>query len=183
MCQLTTPVPTYEPVWNWKLKLVLLLCALSVHSSGLSASESTRSSAKGGSAKLDIRMRDGTALSVPISMDATVSANAAPKSVKVIGEIKRAAIVVVDTYPSKPGGMSLCQAGEEQFVRVLTLKPPRETAHIKLASCRDNLELASPGLAWIAESQVLKIDWLMGPAKSGKPETRTIRIDANGRVK
>jgi hypothetical protein len=162
---------------------VLLACALIVHSSGLPASDSARTSAKAGSTKLDIRLRDGTALSVPVAIDATVSANPTPKNVKIIGEIKRTAIVALVTYPSRPGGTSLCQAGEEQFLRVLTLKPPRETAYIKLASCRDNLELASQGLEWSAESQVLKIDWLMGPAKSGKPETRTIQIDANGRIR
>lgn len=162
---------------------IVLACALVARSSGLPASDSVRTSTKGVSTKLDIRLRDGTALSVPVAMDATVSGNATSKNVKVIDEIKSAAIVVVDTYSSQPAGMSLCQAGEEQFLRVITLKPPRETARIKLASCRDNLELASPGLAWSAESRTLKIDWLLGPAKSGKPETRTIQIDSDGRIR
>jgi hypothetical protein len=80
--------------------------------------------------------------------------------------------------------MSYCQAGEEQFLRVIALAdpPPRETLRIKTASCRGNIELASPGIAWSAQTRTLRIDWLFGPTTPGQAESREIRFGADGRV-
>jgi hypothetical protein len=60
-------------------------------------------------------------------------------------------VVLVDSYPSIPGGLSMCQAGEERFLRVVasTGGKAEETFRLKVASCRENLELAAPALEWL----------------------------------
>ena len=133
---------------------------------------------------LEFKLSSGNHYAVPAERDATVLKNTKPRKIKIVGEVKDVAVVLIDTYPSIPGGMSYCQAGEERFLRVVSLvkKTPVETFHTKLESCRDNIELASPGLAWSAESTTLVIHWLQGPTSPGKPETRTLVIDAEGKT-
>jgi len=92
-----------------------------------------------------------------VDRDATVANGQRPTSVKVVAEIPDSILVLSDAYPSIPGGMAYCQAGEEQFLRVISTsrKRPIETYHLKLASCRDNIELATPGLTWSPQTHTL----------------------------
>jgi hypothetical protein len=119
---------------------------------------------------------------VRVQRDKDVSAKAEPTRVEVLGEVKDIAIILVDTHPSIPGGMSYCQAGEERFLRIISIskKPPEEAFCVKIESCRDNIELVSPGIEWLPESSILRIHWLLGPSAKGMPEVRTIRIGADG---
>jgi hypothetical protein len=109
-----------------------------------------------------------------------VAPDAPPPKVDIVADIPGRALVVTDTYPSLPGGLSYCQAGEEQFLRVISTANggAAGTFVTKLASCRDNLELADPGLQWIPQSSTLRVHWLSGP--SGKVEDRTIVIASDG---
>ncbi len=119
-----------------------------------------------------------------VERDATVAEGANPTSVKLVAEIPGAALILVDTYPSILGAMSYCQAGQEAFLRVVAIssKRPVETYHIKLESCRDNIELASPGLNWTPETKTLDIHWLSAPGGAGKPENRTLKIRPDGKT-
>ena len=134
---------------------------------------------------LEFKLSSGNRYVVPAERDGTVLKNSKPEEIKIVGEVKHAAVVLIDTYPSIPRGMSNCQAGEESFLRVVSLvkKTPVETFRTKLESCRDNIELDSPGLAWSAESATLVIHWLQGPTSPGGPETRTLVIDAAGKTR
>jgi hypothetical protein len=122
------------------------------------------------------------ALAVDVETDATVASGTAPRRVEAIGELPGRAVVIVDRYPSVPGGLSMCQAGEESFVRViaLTTAPPRVTFSAKIGSCLQNIELAEPGLEWRADAATLRIDWLANAA--GMPETQELVISSDGRV-
>ena len=133
---------------------------------------------------LEFKLPSGNHYAVPAEYDATVLKGTKPRKIKIVGEVKNSAVVLVDTYPSIPGGMSYCQAGEESFLRVVSLakKTPVETFRTKLESCRDNIELASPGLVWSAESATLVIHWLQGPTSPGQAEKRTLIIDAQGKT-
>jgi hypothetical protein len=117
-----------------------------------------------------------------LNRDASVAPGQPPVSLKLIAEIPGSLLILIDTYPSIPGGMSYCQAGEESFLRVLSIshKRPIETYRTKLESCRDNIELASPGVEWLAQMKTLNIHWLSAPGKAGKPEDRSIEIGTNG---
>lgn len=121
---------------------------------------------------------------VCLQRDDTIARNATPRSVKLIAEIPNTALILTDTYPSIPGGMSFCQAGEEIFLRVISLKGKRakETYHQKLGSCRQNIELADPGITWSAESGTLTVQWLSGH-EQGKPETKALVVQSDGQVK
>ena len=118
---------------------------------------------------------------VALDRDATVAEEAPPR-VNVLASVPGRAIVVVDTYPSVAGGMSYCQAGEESFLRVIAISGQTATRRheIKIASCRDNLELADPGLEWDMRANTVQIHWLMGPAK--QEETRKLAIRPDGSV-
>jgi hypothetical protein len=153
------------------------------HSVVSSDGTSIRSSASHSRTRLDIRTRVGKRYALFLSRDSTISAGAQPTAVNVVGEIKGTAIIITDSYPSIPGGMSYCQAGEERFLRVISTskKRPTETLRMKIESCRENLELDSTGIEWSPESSTLRIRWLAGPAIKGAPEVRTIRIGPEGK--
>ena len=122
---------------------------------------------------------------VCVPRDSTVAQDASPTAVKVVAEIPNVAIVVRDTYDSIPNGMSYCQAGQEVFLRVIAVKgkQAKETYQQKVASCRQNLELADPGLRWSGDSKTVTIHWISSPEGIGKPETRSLTIENSGQVR
>jgi hypothetical protein len=97
--------------------------------------------------------------------------------VQVIVE-REASLIVIDTYPSRPGGGSYCQAGQERFLNVLRLDddPARATLRLKLASCRQNIELADDGLEWSPADSTLRVRWLLGPVTKMRPEEVVLRL-------
>jgi hypothetical protein len=119
-----------------------------------------------------------------VDRDATVAEGVNPTSVKLVAEIPGSALILVDTYPSHPGAMSYCQAGEEAFLRVVAIsgKRPVETYRTKLESCADNIELATPGLKWTPESRTLDIHWLSAPGNAGQPANRTLKLGRDGKA-
>ena len=160
---------------------VSALLALASCSAGHAPRPSTVT-ARTANAKTEIEIRTGDVRRVlNVSRDDTVSPAAPPARTDIVGEIPNVAIVVADAYPSIAGGMSFCQAGEEQFLRVISLakSEPEETLRLKLASCRENLELSSPGVEWAQDSRTISINWLAGPC--GDAETRTIQIGSDGK--
>ena len=140
-------------------------------------------STQAGKTRLELSTASGARHVVSLTRDATVSPNSPLTSLKIVGEMKGPKYILIDTYASIPGGMSYCQAGEERFLRVLAVsgKQLQETLRMKLESCRDNLELGSPGIEWQPGTSTLRIDWLQGPSMKGKAEARTIRIGENGK--
>ena len=117
-----------------------------------------------------------------LQRDASVAKDAAAKSIRLVAEVPNVALVVTETDASIPGGMSYCQAGEEVFLRVIALKgrQAKQTYQQKLASCRQDVELADPGLSWSPESRTLSIHWLSPP--TGIPDSLTLHIDDSGEV-
>lgn len=132
-----------------------------------------------GSRKVEIRTQRGAAYSASFDVDGTVAPGAPPTDIKVVAELEDT-LLIVDTYASLPGGMSYCQAGEESFLRVVSTASgvPEETTRVKLNSCRQNIELGSPGLEWQPDSSTLKLLWLSGPGTRGVPAELTLRIGA-----
>ncbi len=168
------------------LSFALLLSAVAVSAQGsvpLPSGGSVRYSTENSRTRLEIQARGAKPITLLLDRDKFVLPGADALTVHVIGEVKHRAIVLTDTYPSRPAGMSLCQAGEERFLRVITLgrHSASETLRLKLESCREDLELASPGLEWQQSPPLVRIHWLAGPSKSGSPEQRVIRIGADGR--
>jgi hypothetical protein len=133
--------------------------------------------------RLEIRTTAGASYIVIVERDSTVSPKVEPSEITIVGEIQGSLVILIDTYPSLPGGLSYCQAGQERFLRVISIsrKPPGETMRFKLASCRDNIELASPGVEWLPESSTLRIHWLLGPNTGQKSEELSIRIGSDAK--
>ena len=127
----------------------------------------------------------GSSHTVTVDRDATVASSAAPTAATVAGEIAGQVIVIVDNYPSIAGGMSYCGAGVERFLRVLSIAatPPVETYRLKLASCRENVELASDSIVWQPESAALRVHWLNGPNGKHKSQVMTLRIARDGKTR
>jgi len=50
----------------------------------------------------------------------------------------------------------------------------------KVASCRDTIELADPGVEWEGPASTLRIHWLTAP--SAAAAERSLTIDATGHV-
>ena len=101
---------------------------------------------------------------VAVSLDESVALDSNPE-LKLIGQASTNVLIVTDSYYSRPGSMSYCKAGKEEFLRVLTLgSSPRQTLHVKLQSCRGNIELTEPGVIWNRASGILEINWLGNPS-------------------
>jgi hypothetical protein len=115
---------------------------------------------KAGKAALEIKFPGSEAQSLPLRTDANVDPNTASATVELVASAWSKTLLIQDTYASRPGPLSMCQAGQESFLRVVRLAPLEEVLSLKLASCRDNIELASPGLEWHADTATLKIHWL-----------------------
>ena len=141
-----------------------------------------RSATEHGQTRVDVQLDGGRRASMLLARDADVAAGSDPVAVTIVGVLPAAAIVLVDTYRSTAGGLSQCQAGEERFLRVVSLAEGNaaQTFALKVASCRTNLELGDPGIEWDTASRTVRVHWLTGP--SGAPETRAIRIDTDGSV-
>jgi hypothetical protein len=106
-----------------------------------------------------------------LERDATVAPHAPVLNLRMIAE-SGVVVVLADSYASKPGGASYCQAGVEQFLRVIA--GGKETFRIKLQSCLENLELGAQGVTWDAANSMVRIDWL------GK--SASFRVDGTGKV-
>jgi hypothetical protein len=169
--------------WDSLLVLASLVVALAQDPVALAAPDSIPNSRESSTSRLEIHTQEGKRYVLRVLRDSTVPSKAQPSEVRVVGELRGSAIIVVDSYRSKPGGMSYCQAGHERFLRIVTVlsKPPQETFRVKIESCRENIELASPGIEWSPESSTLRIHWLLGPSGKGTPEERTVRIGRDGK--
>ena len=87
-------------------------------------------------------------------------------------------IILEQTYSSRPGGLSFCQAGQEQFLRVLNLhNPAQETLRVKLNSCLESLDLDDTGVVWNAGERTLEIHWL-----NKAPATYRVLSDGTSRL-
>lgn len=137
---------------------------------------------KGNSSILQIREPTKELATLTINRDATVLPASQPINLEIIGEINGVALILTDTYPSKPRGMSYCQAGEERFLRIISIAkhPPRESLKLKLESCVNSIELNSSGITWDSKASTLKLDWLPGSTQLGQDEQKTIVIGPNG---
>jgi hypothetical protein len=140
-------------------------------------------SSQGARTHFAIRTTAGRHYSLNVLRDATVAADALVANVQVIGEVPGKAVILTDSYASKPGGLSFCQAGEERFLRIVTLsgRHAKETLRLKAASCRQNLELADPGIEWDPISRTLRVHWLQVPGAQSGNGDRTIQVSADGR--
>jgi hypothetical protein len=140
-----------------------------------------RAQSVGGQTRLELGSPGGTRYVLAVARDSTVAPAAPARGTRIVGARAGGVVVLTDSYPSVPGGMSYCQAGEEQFLRVIAIRNnrPEETFRIKVASCRDNLELADPGIVWTPDAATIQIRWLTGP--SGGAETRNVQLGPEGR--
>jgi hypothetical protein len=73
--------------------------------------------------------------------------------------------VFTNTYASRPfGGAAQCGAGEETFLRVVTLtKPATETFSLRVESCWFDAELGDGGIQWDPTLHVVSADFLFAP--------------------
>jgi hypothetical protein len=115
-----------------------------------------------------------------LKRDDTVAPDASPLRVNVVADLPGRALILTDAYPSLSGGLSYCQAGEEQFLRVISIVNggAAQTFVTKIASCRGNLELSDQALQWDPSTSTLQIHWLSGP--SGAAEDQTVSVANNG---
>jgi hypothetical protein len=137
--------------------------------------------ARGANTILSISTTTGHHYQLQLARDSTVAPAVPPRSLQILGQVASKLIILTDAYPSIPGGMSYCQAGEEKFLRVIRLSAASavEKYRTKLESCRQNLELATPGVEWRSTSRTLTVHWLSGPGGIGQAQTLMINIHAN----
>lgn len=120
-----------------------------------------RYSTESNSTRIEIRPSKGAAAKVQILLprDETVAPASPVQGFELLAEKPSGVYILTDRYASRPGPMSYCQSGQEQFVRVLKRsRALRETFSLKVQSCRSNLELGSAGLSWDNASSILTID-------------------------
>jgi len=102
-------------------------------------------------------------MQIRLPRDETVASASPVQDLEVLAEKPTGVYVLTDRYASRPGPMSYCQAGQEQFVRVLVglrvrSRGLRETFSLKVQSCRSNLELGPAGVSWDDASSTFTVD-------------------------
>lgn len=133
---------------------------------------------RAGKARLEIKLPDAKAQILPLKTDASVNPKSPSATVDLMAYVSNNTLLIQDTYASRPGPLSMCQAGEETFLRVIQLAPLKEILRLKLASCRENIELASSGLEWQPDTATLKIHWLSNPNSTA--QEKTLQISSKG---
>lgn len=113
-------------------------------------------------------------LRVVLGRDETVAPGSPVLALELLAQKPDGVYVITDRYASRPGPMSYCQAGQEQFVRVLArARGLHETFSLKVQSCRSNLELGPAGLSWDNASSTLTVDG---------EQAKRYRVAGDGRV-
>lgn len=141
---------------NLPIFVTLVIGAITLASGGTLHYSTERNSTR-----VEIRPSKRAAAKVQIllSRDETVAPASPVQGFEVLAQKPSGVYVITDRYASRPGPMSYCQSGEEQFVRVLKrARGLRETFSLKVQSCRSNLELGPAGLSWDNASSTLTID-------------------------
>lgn len=133
-----------------------------------------------GKAALEIRFPSAKAQVLPLETDANVNPESGLATAELVAFAWSKTLLVKDTYASRPGPLSMCQAGQESFLRVIGLAPLEEILSFKLASCRDDIELASPGMEWHADTATLTIRWLSDVDHI--TQEKTLRIGRDGAI-
>jgi hypothetical protein len=91
--------------------------------------------------------RAGT-VNVPVTIDrATIDTSGAgnPHSIKLVGQRGDHIVELLDAYPSKPQGMSRCQAGSETWFRVIDTATRKQLYARLVDSClNDQVQAADP---------------------------------------
>jgi hypothetical protein len=100
------------------------------------------------------------------------------QEVQVIAEKAASRFVIVDSFASKSGPMSSCQAGFERTLRIVRVHRgiASQVRQMKVASCHTGLELAEQPFKWDATTSTVTIRWLIGPKKLGRPEERRVHV-------
>lgn len=127
----------------------------------LASGGSLRYSTNRNSTRVEIRpsKRAATQAQILLPRDETIAPASPVQSFELLGQKPSGVFVITDRYASRPGPMSYCQSGQEQFVRVLKRsRGLRQTFSLKVQSCRSNLELGPAGLSWDNASSTLTID-------------------------
>jgi hypothetical protein len=130
--------------------------------------------------KLDVTNTTGKRFSLHVARDPFAASQTKPLKVRVIAEPSPDSVVVIDSFRSRRGGMSMCQAGIEKTLRVLVRIGNRvqERERVKIESCHENIELANGGIDWNAADSTLRIRWLQGPTNKGMAEQRDLKISS-----
>ena len=127
----------------------------------LASGDTLRYSTERGKTLVELRPAKKAAAKTQIllSRDETVAPASPIQNFELLAEKPSGVYVLTDRYASRPGPMSYCQAGQEQFVRVLArTRGLRETFSLKVQSCRSNLELGPAGVSWDNASSTLTVD-------------------------
>ncbi|HMJ62759.1 MAG TPA: hypothetical protein VK493_13395 [Bryobacteraceae bacterium] len=131
----------------------------------LASGDMLRYSTERGKTLVELRPAKKTAAKTQIllSRDETVAPASPIQNFELLAEKPSGVYVLTDRYASRPGPMSYCQAGQEQFVRVLVglrvrSRGLRETFSLKVQSCRSNLDLGPAGVSWDNASSTLTVD-------------------------
>lgn len=128
--------------------------------------------------RFEVKTQPTSSYVISVRRDENVSFGTTPDKVGLIGDFSGASAVLVDAYPSSTSDASNCHAGQERYLRVLSIskKPSEEVFSMKIASCDDTVELAAPGVGWIPESRTVHIRWYLDAVWKVGPEAKVIQL-------
>lgn len=176
------------PTLFWAKALVLALAAATSLPAAPDAAFVQAEAAGPGRTRLSFATQPRAVLTV--TRDRRVPPAAPPEAVQLVGRVGDTVVLVVDRYRSRLNlGQGQCGAGQEQFLRVVRLRPlpAKETFRLKLDSCWDSIERDSEfgqdGLSWSPDDARLQLRWLFGPTRHLEAEARTLHITPDGQVK
>jgi len=134
----------------------LLLCACAPAPTGSVANESAQAAA----VTLTV---EGVA--VPVALDRADIDPAGDHETTLI-ERRGNLALVMDSYASRPQGMSRCQAGFERYVRLIDLAARAERFAKRAESCLRDVVPGDPPATWSPDGRKLTVNLLSEPSVS-----------------
>lgn len=144
------------PCWVRDRALIaaLLLCACAPAPAGSAANENAQAAA----ATLTV---EGVA--VPVTVDRS-DIDPAGDHETVLIERRGNLALVMDSYASRPQGMSRCQAGFERYVRLIDLAARTERFAKRAESCLHDVVPGDPPATWSSDGRTLTVNLLSEPS-------------------
>lgn len=120
----------------------------------------------------------GASYTLRVIPDQFTAPGVAEYEVQVIAQKATSRFVIVDSFASRPGPMSMCQAGFERTLRVVRVSRgvASQISQLKVASCHTGLQLAEQPFEWRANTSTVTIRWLIGPNKLLSPEVQRVKV-------
>lgn len=101
-------------------------------------------------------------VAIPVTVNLDNIALDGEHEIKVL-DSRRNLVALVDSYASRPQGMSRCQAGHERYLRLIDETARRERYATLIESCMENVGVDDEPITWSEDGRSLTVNLYTSP--------------------